>query len=42
LTRFRFDPVQKALVKEADATEFREITPDNVAQTIPFLAAAAS
>lgn len=32
----------KALVKEADATEFREITPDNVAQTIPFPAAAAS
>ena len=32
----------KALVKEADAKEFWEITPDNVAQTIPFPATAAA
>ena len=32
----------KALVKEADAKEFWEITPDNVAQTIPFPTPAAA
>ena len=30
----------KALVKEADAKEFSEITPDNVSQPIPFPVAA--
>ena len=32
----------KALVKEADAKEFWEITPENVAQIIPFPATAAA
>jgi hypothetical protein len=32
----------KPLVKEADAKEFWEITPDNVAQTIPFPTTAAA